>query len=231
MSDFTGETKDGTQGNIEELMRLFPQVVTETKDGNGRLVRSVDFAALRELLGDDASENDERYDFTWAGKKEAMREAARPTRKTLRPCKEESKNWGTTRNLYIEGDNLDALKILENTYHGQVKMIYIDPPYNTGRDFIYHDNFHRSQQDENLLSGVVDEETDEQFSVNSESNGRYHSDWCSMMYPRLIMAWKLLRDDGVIYVSIDDGEVSNVRKLCDDVFGESNFRLCHKEVC
>ena len=113
MSDFTGETKDGTQGNIEELMRLFPQVVTETKDGNGRLVRSIDFAALRELLGDDTSENDERYDFTWAGKKEAMREAARPTRKTLRPCKEESKNWDTTRNLYIEGDNLEALKILE----------------------------------------------------------------------------------------------------------------------
>ena len=223
MSDFTGETKDGTQGNIEELMRLFPQVVTETKDGNGRLVRSVDFAALRELLGDDTSENDERYDFTWAGKKEAMREAARPTRKTLRPCKEESKNWDTTRNLYIEGDNLEALKILENTYHGQVKMIYIDPPYNTGKDFIYHDNFHHSQQDENLLSGVVDEETDERFSVNSESNGRYHSDWCSMMYPRLVLARKLLHESGLIFVSIDDNEIVNVRKLCDEIFGEANF--------
>ena len=223
MSDFTGETKDGTQGNIEELMRLFPQVVTETKDGNGRLVRSVDFAALRELLGDDATEDDERYDFTWAGKKEALREAARPTRKTLRPCKEESKNWGTTRNLYIEGDNLEALKILENTYHGQVKMIYIDPPYNTGHDFIYHDNFRRSQQDEDLLSGVVDEETDEQFSINPLTNGRYHSDWCSMMYPRLQMAYKMLRDDGVMFLSIDDTEVVNVRKLCDYVFGEVNF--------
>ena len=155
MSDFTGETKDGTQGNIEELMRLFPQVVTETKDGNGRLVRSVDFAALRELLGDDATEDDERYDFTWAGKKEAMREAARPTRKTLRPCKEESKNWGTTRNLYIEGDNLEALKILENTYHGQVKMIYIDPPYNTGHDFVYRDRFSMTDKELATVGGAI----------------------------------------------------------------------------
>ena len=222
MSDFTGETKDGTQGNIEELMRLFPQVVTETKDGNGRLVRSVDFAALRELLGDDTSENDERYDFTWAGKKEAMREAARPTRKTLRPCKEESKNWDTTRNLYIEGDNLEALKILENTYHGQVKMIYIDPPYNTGHDFIYHDNFGRSQKDENLLAGIVSEETGEQFAINPETNGRYHSDWCSMMYPRLVLARKLLKDDGTIFISIDDHEAENLIKLCNEVFGETN---------
>ena len=223
MSDFTGETKDGTQGNIEELMRLFPQVVTETKDGNGRLVRSVDFAALRELLGDDATENDERYDFTWAGKKEAMREAARPTRKTLRPCKEESKNWDTTRNLYIEGDNLEALKILENTYHGQVKMIYIDPPYNTGKDFIYHDDAARSEHEEKIAAGEIDKETDERFTINPETNGRYHSDWCSMMYPRLVMAKKLLRDDGVMFMSIDDNEVVNARKLCEDVFGSNNF--------
>ncbi len=223
MSDFTGETKDGTQGNIEELMRLFPQVVTETKDGNGRLVRSVDFVALRELLGDDTSENDERYDFTWAGKKEAMREAARPTRKTLRPCKEESKNWDTTRNLYIEGDNLEALKILENTYHGQVKMIYIDPPYNTGKDFIYHDDTSRSKHEEKIVAGEIDEETDERFTINPETNGRYHSDWCSMMYPRLVLARKLLRDDGVIFISIDDNEVKNVRELGNYVFGETNF--------
>ena len=223
MSDFTGETKDGTQGNIEELMRLFPQVVTETKDGNGRLVRSVDFAALRELLGDDTSENDERYDFTWAGKKEAMREAARPTRKTLRPCKEESKNWDTTRNLYIEGDNLEALKILENTYHGQVKMIYIDPPYNTGKDFIYHDDAARSEHEEKIAAGEIDKETDERFTINPETNGRYHSDWCSMMYPRLSLARRLLKDDGVIFISIDDNEAKNVRELCDEVFGECNF--------
>ena len=152
-----------------------------------------------------------------------MLEASTPTTKTLRPCVEESKDWENTKNLYIEGDNLEALKILQNTYGGKVKMIYIDPPYNTGHDFIYHDNFHGTRQEELIKEGVVDAETGERFKMNSESNGHFHSDWCSMMYPRLKLARNLLRDDGVLFMSIDDNEVVNARKLCDEVFGEGNY--------
>ena len=210
---FTMKTPDGIHANVEALKRLFPEIVSEGK---------VDFEQLKTVLGGEIAD-DERYQFTWAGKREAMLEASTPTTKTLRPCVEESKDWENTKNLYIEGDNLEALKILQNTYGGKVKMIYIDPPYNTGHDFIYHDNFHGTRQEELIKEGVVDAETGERFKMNSESNGHFHSDWCSMMYPRLKLARNLLRDDGVLFMSIDDNEVVNARKLCDEVFGEGNF--------
>ena len=210
---FTMKTPDGIHANVEALKALFPEIVSEGK---------IDFEQLKTILGGEIAD-DERYQFTWAGKREAMLEASTPTTKTLRPCREESKDWENTKNLYIEGDNLEALKILQNTYGGKVKMIYIDPPYNTGHDFIYHDNFHGTRQEELIKEGVVDEETGERFKMNSESNGRFHSDWCSMMYPRLKLARNLLRDDGVLFMSIDDNEVVNARKLCDTIFGELNF--------
>ena len=210
---FTMKTPDGIHANVEVLKRLFPEIVSEGK---------VDFEQLKTILGGEIAD-DERYQFTWAGKREAMLEASTPTTKTLRPCVEESKDWENTKNLYIEGDNLEALKILQNTYGGKVKMIYIDPPYNTGHDFIYHDNFHGTKEVELIKQGFDDEETGMRFKMNPESNGRYHSDWCSMMYPRLKLARNLLRDDGVIFMSIDDNEVINARKLCDEVFGEGNF--------
>ena len=207
------KTPDGIHANVEVLKALFPEIVSEGK---------VDFEQLKTILGGEIAD-DERYQFTWAGKREAMLEASTPTTKTLRPCVEESKDWENTKNLYIEGDNLEALKILQNTYGGKVKMIYIDPPYNTGHDFIYHDNFHGTRQEELIKEGAVDEETGERFKMNSESNGHFHSDWCSMMYPRLKLARNLLREDGVLFMSIDDNEVVNARKLCDEVFGEGNF--------
>ena len=210
---FTMKTPDGIHANVEALKALFPEIVSEGK---------VDFEQLKTILGGEIAD-DERYQFTWAGKREAMLEASTPTTKTLRPCVEESKDWENTKNLYIEGDNLEALKILQNTYGGKVKMVYIDPPYNTGHDFIYHDNFHGTRQEELIKEGVVDAETGERFKMNSESNGHFHSDWCSMMYPRLKLARNLLREDGVLFMSIDDNEVVNARKLCDEVFGEGNF--------
>ena len=210
---FTMKTPDGIHANVEALKALFPEIVSEGK---------VDFEQLKTILGGEIAD-DERYQFTWAGKREAMLEASTPTTKTLRPCREESKDWENTKNLYIEGDNLEALKILQNTYGGKVKMIYIDPPYNTGHDFIYHDNFHGTRQEELIKEGAVDEETGERFKMNSESNGRFHSDWCSMMYPRLKLARNLLREDGVVFISIDDNEVTNLRCLCDEVFGEMQF--------
>lgn len=215
MEKFTMKTQDGIAANIASMKKLFPEIVTEGK---------IDFEQLKTILGEEIA-GDERYQFTWAGKSDAMYEASTPTTKTLRPCVEESKDWENTKNIYIEGDNLEALKILQNTYGGKVKMIYIDPPYNTGHDFIYHDNFHGTKQQELIKEGTVDAETGERFKVNSESNGHFHSDWCSMMYPRLKLARNLLRDDGVLFMSIDDNEVVNARKLCDEVFGESNF-LC-----
>lgn len=215
-----------TQKNIEKLLQLFPNCVTEIKDKNGTLKRTINFDKLKENLGEWANDTArERYEFTWPGKREAQREAYRQINKTLRPAKDESVNWDTTQNLYIEGDNLEVLKLLQESYLGKVKMIYIDPPYNTGNDFIYKDNFARSREEEDLLCGNVDEEGTRlvNFERNSESNGRFHSDWCSMMYSRLLLAKNLLSDDGVIFISIDDNEATNLRRLCDEVFGEENF--------
>jgi adenine-specific DNA-methyltransferase len=178
---------------------------------------------LRELLGEYVeSDEPEKYDFTWVGKRAAQREAAAPCRKTLRPCPEESVDWDTTQNLYIEGDNLEVLKLLQNSYMGKVKMIYIDPPYNTGNDFVYHDDFHRTQKEEDEAAGVINEDG-ERMVKNTTSNGKFHSDWCSMIYSRLMIARSLLREDGIIFISIDDNEVDNQRKICDEVMGETNF--------
>ena len=195
--------------------------------GGGKNLRQiVDFGKLRELLGDNASDDEpEVYDFTWVGKRAAQREAMAPISKTLRPCPEESVNWDTTQNLYIEGDNLEVLKLLQNSYMGKVKMIYIDPPYNTGNDFVYHDDFHRTQREEDEAAGVINEEG-ERMVKNTESNGKFHSDWCSMIYSRLMVARSLLSEDGIIFVSIDDNEQRNLRNIGDEVFGESNFLTC-----
>lgn len=224
------ETPNLTAENLKKLAELFPGVVTEDK---------VNVDLLRSYVGEEIFK-DEAYEFTWVGKRAAIAEAGRPIRKTLRPvvedettptgadstgkpyCSSGSRDWDTTENLYIDGDNLDVLKLLQESYLGKVKMIYIDPPYNTGNDFIYRDDFAKSREDYDEEAGVYDEDGDRLFR-NTESNGRFHSDWCSMMYPRLVLARNLLRDDGVIFVSIDDGEVSQLRKICDEVFGESNF--------
>lgn len=216
------ETPDLTAQNIEKIGALFPNCVTETVDENGKPKKAINFDLLRQMLSSDVVEGDEAYEFTWVGKKAAIVEANKPTRKTLRPCPEESKDWDTTENLYIEGDNLEVLKLLQESYLGKVKMIYIDPPYNTGNDFIYADNFMRSQEEENEQMGMYDEDENRLFK-NTDTNGRFHSDWCSMIYSRLMLARNLLKDDGVIFISIDDGEVENLRKMGDEIFGESSF--------
>lgn len=215
------ETKDLTQENIAKIGQLFPEVLTEAKDDIGTLKKAIDFDKLRQILSDSAIDNRETYDFTWVGKKQAILEAATPIRKTLRPCKEESVNWDTTQNLYIEGDNLDVLKLLQESYLGKVKMIYIDPPYNTGKDFIYKDGSVLSQEEYEKLGERLDEEGN-RLIKNTDSNGRFHSDWCSMIYSRLKLARNLLTDDGVIFISIDDNEMGNLRKICDEVFNASN---------
>ena len=217
------ETPDLIQQNIEKLAALFPSVITETRGEDGSLRRAVNFDMLRQLLTDEVLAGDEGFAFTWSGKKAAILEASKSIRKTLRPCPEESKNWGTTKNLYIEGDNLEVLKLLHESYLGKVKMIYIDPPYNTGKDFIYQDHFVRTQEEENEQIGMFDEETGGQLFENTDSNGRFHSDWCSMIYPRLMIANNLLSQDGVIFISIDDNEVDNLRKICDEIFGRRNY--------
>ena len=217
------KTSDLTRENVEKLIGLFPEVATEVVDPeSGEVKRAVDFDALRECLGDVAEGARERYRFTWPGKRAAKEEARRPIAKTMRPVKERSKDWDNTHNLYIEGDNLDALKILRETYAGKIKMIYIDPPYNTGHDFIYHDDFRKDADDYASSSGDYDEEGG-RLVANPESNGRFHSDWCTMMYSRLLLARDLLSSDGVIFVSIDDGEVNNLRHICDEIFGASNL--------
>lgn len=222
MEHLKQETVSGAQLNMDALYQICPQCFTESKDPKtGEVKHTVDFDKLRLLLGDNIAEGDERYDFTWVGKRAALQEAAKPIRKTLRPCPEESVDWENTKNLYIEGDNLEVLKLLQNSYMGKVKMIYIDPPYNTGNDFVYHDDFHQSKQDYDLFSGDVNEEG-ERLVKNTTSNGRFHSDWCSMMYSRLMVARSLLTDDGVIYISIDDNEINNAIKICDEVFGATN---------
>ena len=189
----------------------------------GGVKRVINFDVLRQLLGDNAVENaPEAYEFNWVGKQAARAEVLRPTKKTLRPVKEDSVDWDNTENLYIEGDNLEVLKLLQKSYLGKVKMIYIDPPYNTGNDFVYHDHFAHSKQEEDLFAGNIDE-LGNRYIKNTDSNGRYHSDWCSMIYSRLMVARTLLSEDGVIFISIDDNEVENLRKICDEVFGETNF--------
>ena len=215
---------DGTQLNLEALYQIAPSCFTEVKDDKtGELRHVVNFKTLRQLLGDNAVEDaDEMYQFTWPGKQEARREAARPTTKTLRPVVEDSVDWDYTQNLYIEGDNLEVLKLLQKSYMGKVKMIYIDPPYNTGNDFVYDDDFARSQNEEELASGNVDE-LGNRYRKNTDTNGRFHSDWCSMMYSRLMVARSLLTDDGVIFISIDDNEQRNLKNICDEIFGSSNF--------
>ena len=216
------ETPDLTAQNIEKIGALFPNCVTETVDENGKLKKAINFDLLRQMLSSDVVEGDEAYEFTWVGKKAAIVEANKPIRKTLRPCPEESKDWDTTENLYIEGDNLEVLKLLQESYLGKVKMIYIDPPYNTGNDFIYADNFMRSQEAENEQMGMYDEGENRLFK-NTDTNGRFHSDWCSMIYSRLVLSRNLLSDNGVIFISIDDSEADNLKKICSEVFGESNF--------
>ena len=221
------ETTDGTMRNLDALHQLFPSCFTEAKDAvTGKMRRVVDWGKLRELLGEYVETDEpEKYDFTWVGKRAAQREAAAPCRKTLRPCPEESVDWDTTQNLYIEGDNLEVLKLLQNSYMGKVKMIYIDPPYNTGNDFVYHDDFHRTQKEEDEAAGVINEDG-ERMVKNTTSNGKFHSDWCSMIYSRLMIARSLLQEDGVVFISIDDNEQRNLRNICDEVFGESNF-ICN----
>ncbi len=220
------QSADGAQLNLDALYQICPSCFTEVADNqsvSGGVKRAVDFKVLRQLLGDNAVEDaPEAYTFNWVGKQAARAEVLRPTNKTLRPVKEDSVDWDNTQNLYIEGDNLEVLKLLQKSYLGKVKMIYIDPPYNTGNDFVYHDDFARTQQEEDLFAGNVDE-SGNRYIKNTESNGRYHSDWCSMIYSRLMVARSLLREDGVIFMSIDDNEVENLKKICNEVFGEKNF--------
>ena len=215
---------DGSKLNLEALYQIAPSCFTEVKDEKtGAIKHVVNFKTLRQLLGDDAVEDgEEMYQFTWPGKQAARREAAAPITNTLRPVPEDSVDWDTTENLYIEGDNLRVLKLLQKGYMGKVKMIYIDPPYNTGNDFVYHDDFAHTAEEEELAAGNVDEEGN-RFRRNLDSNGRFHSDWCSMIYSRLLVARSLLTEDGVIFISIDDNEVHNLRKICDEVFGAGNF--------
>lgn len=234
------ESIDMTVQNIEKIGALFPNCITETKDANGKLKKAINFDLLRQMLSGDVIEGDEAYEFTWAGKKAAIVEANKPIRKTLRPvlkdetvptgadsdgnpyCSTAGVEWNNTENLYIEGDNLEVLKLLQESYLGKVKMIYIDPPYNTGNDFIYHDDFKQSVDDYDTESGVYDEEGNRMFK-NTDSNGRFHSDWCSMIYSRLALARNLLSDDGAIFISIDDNEMENLRNICNEIFGKSNF--------
>ena len=240
------ESPDMTAQNIDRIAALFPNCITEMLDEEHSTPekkvykRAVNFELLKQMLSPDVVDGDEAYEFTWVGKKAAIVEANKPIRKTLRPvlkdetiptgadsegkpyCSSGSKDWDTTENLYIEGDNLEVLKLLQESYLGKVKMIYIDPPYNTGNDFIYADDFMRSQEEENEQMGMYDEDENRLFK-NTDTNGRFHSDWCSMIYSRLMLARNLLTDDGVVFISIDDNEQENLKKCCDEVFGESNF--------
>ncbi|WEV71998.1 site-specific DNA-methyltransferase [Bifidobacterium sp. ESL0790] len=226
MDEIKTATTDITDENIQRIIELFPNTATEVRDEEtGEVKKSIDFDVLREELGDVAEGTRERYQFTWPGKRTAKVEARTPISKTLRPIKECSKNWDTTKNLYIEGDNLDALKILRDTYAGKVKMIYIDPPYNTGNDRIYKDNFAKTAIENRADDGTYDESGGRLVS-NLESNGRFHSDWCSMIYPRLLLARDMLTSDGTIFISIDDNEVNNCERICDEIFGRDNFVAC-----
>jgi len=223
MNKLKMHSPDLTQANIDKLAQLFPNCVAEARDAAGVVTRSIDFVQLRQELSTFIVEGpQERYQINWPGKREALLTANAPIAKTLRPCREESVDFDTTQNLFIEGDNLDALKLLQETYLNKVKMIYIDPPYNTGNDFIYDDDFSESASSFRTKSSQTDS-TGNRMVANTESNGRFHSDWMSMIYARLILARNLLAQNGLIFISIDDGEYQNLRKICDEVFGEDNF--------
>lgn len=224
------ESPDLTAENVEKIAALFPNCITEMLDEEHSTPekkvykRAVNFELLKQMLSPDVVDGDEAYEFTWVGKKAAIVEANKPIRKTLRPCVSESKDWDTTENLYIEGDNLEVLKLLQESYLGKVKMIYIDPPYNTGSDrFIYPDDYGMTQDEYETASEVYDEEGNKVFSANLLSNPRYHSKWCSMIYQRLLLARGFLTEDGAIFISIDDKEQENLKKICDEVFGASNY--------
>jgi len=231
MNHMKFESPDMTAQNIDRIAALFPNCITEMLDEEHSTPekkvykRAVNFELLKQMLSPDVLDGDEAYEFTWVGKKAAIVEANKPIRKTLRPCKEESKDWDTTENLYIEGDNLEVLKLLQESYLGKVKMIYIDPPYNTGNDFIYADDFMRSQEEENEQMGMYDEDENRLFK-NTDTNGRFHSDWCSMIYSRLLLARNLLTEDGFIFISVDENEFENMTKISSEVFGRSNLRNC-----
>src|SRR5699024_3057547 len=213
LNPMSGETLDLTKENIEKLKELFPEALTEDQ---------IDVEKLRLILGDEVNDNLEKYSFTWNGKQNAIKLAQQPSTGTLRPNKEKSKNWDTTENLYIEGDNLEVLKLLQKSYAGKINVIYIDPPYNTGNDFVYNDTFKDSIKNYFEQTSQVDSEG-KKFSTNTESSGRYHTDWLNMMYPRLILAKNILAEDGIIFISINDKEQSNLKKICDEIFGEQNF--------
>ncbi len=223
------ESVDLQQANVEKIAALFPNCVTEALDeerstAEKKVYRKVvNFEMLKQMLSGEVLEGDEAYEFTWVGKKAAIVEANKPIRKTLRPCPEESVDWDNTENLYIEGDNLEVLKLLQESYLGKVKMIYIDPPYNTGNDFIYRDDFAMDPAEYQGQMGLFDEESGDRLFKNTDSNGRFHSDWCSMIYTRLLLARNLLSDDGMICISIDGNEIDNLRKICSEVFGEDNY--------
>lgn len=212
-----------SQANIQKIAELFPNCIVESKEADGTLSHKVDFDLLQQELSEHIVEGpQERYQLNWPGKREALHTANAPIAKTLRPCREESVEFDTTENLFIEGDNLDALKLLQESYLGKVKMIYIDPPYNTGNDFIYEDDFAESTEDY-LLSSQQKDDQGNRLVANTDSNGRFHSDWLSMMYSRLKLARNLLKDDGVIFISIDDNEQASLKRMCDEIFGEDNF--------
>jgi adenine-specific DNA-methyltransferase len=215
-TNLNGKSKDIVAENVERLKGLFPEVFAE---------ESIDFKKLKAVLGEYVDDDEERYNFTWWGKSKALRLAQTPSTGTLRPCPEESKDWDSTQNLYIEGDNLEVLKLLQKTYHNKVKMIYIDPPYNTGEDFVYPDDYKDNIQNYKEITGQLDSDG-RSISTNSETRGRYHTNWLNMMYPRLRLARNLLRNDGVIFISIDDNEINNLRKMCDEIFGEKGFIAC-----
>ncbi|WP_143000611.1 site-specific DNA-methyltransferase [Pelistega sp. MC2] len=223
MKDLEMQSVNQTKLNIEAIAELFPNCITESHDSHGNLKRSIDFDLLRQELSEDIVEGtQERYTLNWPGKKEAILAANAPIAKTLRPCREDSINFDTTENLFIEGDNLEALKLLQENYLGKVKMIYIDPPYNTGNDFVYNDDFAESTEEFFEKSQQTDD-VGNRMMANTDSNGRFHSDWLSMMYSRLKLARNLLSDDGSICISIDENEIHNLRRICDEIFGENNF--------
>ena len=223
MDKLNMQTTNIVDENIKRIGELFPNCLTERQNDEGKLEVAIDFDQLRQELSKDIVEGtEERYQFTWPDKRNAIRLANAPTTDTLRPCREESVDFDTTQNLYIEGDNLQVLKLLRENYLGKVKMIYIDPPYNTGNDFVYNDDFSQSAGDYMHNSGQENEEGN-RLVVNAESNGRFHTDWLNMVYPRLKVAKDLLSDDGVIFISIDDNEQKNLKNICDEVFGEVNF--------